>query len=226
MNYSLNLFTFIKRACLYPPVVTTGQYRQHRDVITRAYNRISKYSGFTLLELLTTVAVVSIVLSLGVPNFQSFVKNNRLRTQTNLLVLDINYARSEAIKRGEKLVLCRSINTQNVNPTCSGTAKSWSAGWLLFVSNDANNSYDSGTDILLKRTELSSPGITFTSNSEATLSLLFNGDGSKSGTAEARFAICDDRGTAYGRVLTVTNTGRAGLSSGSVDSPIVSCSNL
>lgn len=56
--------------------------------------------GFTLLELMTAIAVLAILVSIGVPSFQTLVKNNRVVTQTNELVTAVNFARTEAIKRG------------------------------------------------------------------------------------------------------------------------------
>ena len=182
--------------------------------------------GFTLIELLVTMTVLVIVITIGVPSFQNLIKNNRLRTTTNTLVLDINYARSEAVKRGMKVVLCRSSNPQAVNPSCSGNTREWSSGWLLFASQDSNSIYDTGTDVLLKRTEINAAGISIIANTNADSSLTFNSDGSKAGAiSDAKYAVCDDRDNSYGREITVINTGRPGLKSGSIDTPIPSCSN-
>jgi len=182
--------------------------------------------GFTLIELLVTMTVLVIVITVGVPSFQNLIKNNRLRTTTNTLVLDINYARSEAIKRGMKVILCRSSDPQTSNPSCSGNSKEWSNGWILFASQDSNTIYDTGTDVLLKRTEINAVGISIIANNNADSSLSFNSDGSKLGSvSEAKYAICDDRDITYGREITITNTGRPGLITGSNSIPITSCDN-
>ena len=60
-------------------------------------------SGFTLIELLVTVAVIAIVLTIGVPSFQQVIMTNRMATQANDLLGSMNLARSEAVKRGQRL---------------------------------------------------------------------------------------------------------------------------
>jgi type IV fimbrial biogenesis protein FimT len=189
-------------------------------------------SGFTLIELIVAMAVLLILLSIGIPSFNALIKDSRLTTDTNRLVMDINFARSEAIKRGTQVILCRTDAPLTATACSAGTARTWSSGWLLFVSQDSNTVYDAGgtnPDILLKRTEMTSSGITILSNAEADTVLAFNAVGSKVGTLDAVFVICDDRdsdGTydpAYGRLLTVVNTGRPSLTKDTTATPITSC---
>jgi len=60
-----------------------------------------KYSrGFTLVELLVTLAVLAVVLGFGVPSFQNMVESNRVTSVTNSLVGLLNYARAEAMRHG------------------------------------------------------------------------------------------------------------------------------
>lgn len=82
--------------------------------------------GFTLYELIVTVAVAAIILSFGVPGFMSFIDNNRATTHTNDLVTALNLARSEATRRGTAITVCSSTNSS----TCSGSAD-WSTGWVV-----------------------------------------------------------------------------------------------
>ncbi len=189
-----------------------------------------KQLGFTLLELMVSMALMVILISIGVPNFTSFIKDNRLRAVTNSFVMDVNFARSEAIKRGTQVFLCRSADPQASTPSCGGSSNDWSTGWLLFASEDSNSVYDSGTDILIKRSDIEVINMTLVANSEGDSSIGFNGDGTKSGTTEALLAICDDRDNdgdfdeAYGRLISIINTGRPRLTVGSTTTPISSCS--
>lgn len=82
--------------------------------------------GFTLFELMVTVAVAALILSLGVPGFMSFVQNNRAATHSNDLVTALNLGRSEATRRGSAVVMCSSAN----GTSCSGS-NDWSTGWVL-----------------------------------------------------------------------------------------------
>jgi len=95
--------------------------------------------GMTMVELLITIVVVTILLALGVPSFQEFIKNNRLTAQTNAFVTAIQLARSEAIKRGSFTTICASTD----QATCSGT-DNWSTGWIVFSDLNQDGAPDVG----------------------------------------------------------------------------------
>jgi type IV fimbrial biogenesis protein FimT len=85
-----------------------------------------RIGGFTLFELMVTLAVAALILSLGVPGFRSFIQNNRATTHTNDLVTALNLGRSEATRRGSSVLLCSSSD----GATCSGSID-WSSGWIV-----------------------------------------------------------------------------------------------
>lgn len=91
-------------------------------------------NGFTLIELMVTVAVSAIVLSVAVPGFQDLIRNNRLATQANQLVTALNLARSEAIKRGVRVTVCKTNDPDATTPSCS-TSANWQQGFIVFVDN-------------------------------------------------------------------------------------------
>ena len=99
---------------------------------------MDKEPGFTLVELLITIVVVSILLAAGVPAFQSFIKNNRVTAQTNDLVSAIQLARSEALKRGANVVVCASKD----QATCSEDKNTWADGWIVFSDLNYTNTPD------------------------------------------------------------------------------------
>jgi type IV fimbrial biogenesis protein FimT len=84
--------------------------------------------GFTLVELLVTMAVAAVLLAVAVPSFRSTILSNRLTSTTNDLVGSLAQARSEAIKRGSRVTVCMSAN----GTTCA-TAGTWAQGWISFV---------------------------------------------------------------------------------------------
>ncbi len=180
-------------------------------------------SGFSLIELMAAIVVLAIIISMAVPSFSTVIKNNRMATLTNQLVLDLNLARSEAVKRGTTVILCRSATPATAG--CGGSTQDWTTGWILFASQDSNTTYDNGTDIIIKRSEVSSPGMRIMANTAADTAIAFNADGFKASTGSSVFALCDDRDDdgsydeEYGRQITVIGTGRPGLTS----SPITSC---
>jgi type IV fimbrial biogenesis protein FimT len=99
--------------------------------------RNKRIGGFTLTEVLITIAIVGILTAVAVPNYQAFIINSRLTTQANEFLSMINLTRSEAVKRNTRVTMCKSSNgtTCLVNPLTDMTA-SWQPGWIVFV--DAN----------------------------------------------------------------------------------------
>ncbi|GAB2491189.1 GspH/FimT family pseudopilin [Arenimonas alkanexedens] len=73
-------------------------------------------AGFTLLELVITVAVLAIALAVAIPSFQGITNRNRLTAVTNELLAASQLARMEAIRRNERVVVCPTTN----GSTCSG----------------------------------------------------------------------------------------------------------
>lgn len=94
---------------------------------------MNRQRGFTLMELIITVAIAAIVLAVGVPSFQGMMRNNRAATQANEMIAALNLARSEAAKRGSRVSLCPSSSGTG----CGGT--DWSSGWIVFVDTAATD---------------------------------------------------------------------------------------
>ena len=114
--------------------------------------KFSRYAqnGFTLVELIVTLAIAAILMTQVVPSFQESIKDSYLTTETNKLVADVNLARSEAIKRGINVVVCSSANSNAGTPTCNDSTD-WSTGWLVYSDDTAGGGYAAASNDTLIR---------------------------------------------------------------------------
>ena len=99
--------------------------------------------GFTLIELMVTLTVAAILLTVGIPGFQEFIKSNSLSTGVNAFVAGLNLARSEAIKRGGRVTLCKSSTL-----SACATSGGWEQGWIIFFDQGVAGTVDSGDAIV------------------------------------------------------------------------------
>jgi type IV fimbrial biogenesis protein FimT len=168
-----------------------------------------KSSGFTLPEMLITLGMVAIVLSLAVPSISNMIKDNQLVAHLNNVVTDIHFARSEAVKRDVRVIMCRSNSTGAPVPTCGGTSYDWSTGYIIFADNGqyANNVYNSGTDTLLRVVQPSKSTVNMRTSGNWNNNLEFNSDGSTNESGIAIMSFCDGRGTEYGKQIQVNANG-------------------
>jgi len=155
-------------------------------------------AGFTLIELLVTLSIAAILLAVAVPNFITFVQNNRLATQANDLVTMLNYARSEAVKRNQRVTVC----SRATNTSCAGTTN-WDSGLLVFVDTNGDGVKDGGEDVLQVRQGLEGSNTLQTGLTRVT----YQSNGFSSGFM-GTFRLCDSRGTASARAIVISNQGR------------------
>jgi type IV fimbrial biogenesis protein FimT len=116
--------------------------------MTRIHTRAArpKQAGFTIIELMVSITVLSVLLGVGAPAFNNLIRNQRMATQTNAVVGALTYARSEAAVRGQPVSICAS----NADRTaCANGANSWVNGWIIFTDRGATpGSIDAGEEII------------------------------------------------------------------------------
>lgn len=86
-------------------------------------------SGFTLVELMVTLAVASILFTVAAPSFNQFVSSNNASNAAERLASIFAYARSEAVVRVENVLVCAT--TDGANCVVGGTDEDWGSGWLV-----------------------------------------------------------------------------------------------
>ncbi len=168
----------------------------------------SRIAGFTLIELMVTVAIAAVLLVVAVPSFVSFQRNSELTSATNSFVAAVNAARGEAMKRGMNAM---------VVPT---TGTDWSTGWTVFVDQDRSGGLNTGDTTVLQQpafpSYLSATGQGTASETPAYI--MFDASGyAKTKTAGfgaltmtiARSDVGDTAQTAQTRRIVIAKSGRA-----------------
>lgn len=118
-----------------------------------------KQSGFTLIELMITLAIAVILLMIGVPSFQETIRQNRLTAYANEFVGALNLARSEAIKRSVRITVCKSAD--GVSCTTSG---GYQQGWIVFNDPNSNATVDAPGEQVIRAYGGLSEGFTLIGN--------------------------------------------------------------
>lgn len=92
--------------------------------------RIGTSAGFTLIELMITLVILAIVITVGVPGFTDFIAAQRVRTTASDIMADMAFARAEAIKESRPVIMA-PITTGN-----------WKDGWRICVDLDGGGDCD------------------------------------------------------------------------------------
>lgn len=106
----------------------------------------STNKGFTLVELMVTLALMGVLMTLAVPAFTSQLRGWQRDSATKAFTTHIQLARSEAIKTSRRVVMCSSTN----GTTCASSDE-WQAGWIVFIDVNANNTADAAETVLASR---------------------------------------------------------------------------
>lgn len=146
-----------------------------------------KQRGVTLIELLVTISIAAILLTLGIPSFASFLRSSRVSGATNDLAAVLYLARSEAVKRGAAVTVCPDANSDS---TCDASTD-WNDG-LVVLANAA-----------AIRRAAATPQVTITSSAN---SFVYDSRGvAAAGTINLVVGTCPERSE---RQIDIAATGR------------------
>jgi type IV fimbrial biogenesis protein FimT len=167
---------------------------------------MNRNRGFTLLELMVTVGIAAILISVGVPSFRDVVMDNRMVRDANQFVASINLARSSAVRYQRNATICTSANFDAAVPTCAATTD-WSNGWIVWVDKDRDGFTDAN-EILAVQAPIDDT-TAFTASTVA----LFSFDARGFGASPAdNLTMCDGRNGEMGRSIKVNSVGRTNVS--------------
>lgn len=154
---------------------------------TRTINR-ARLFGFSLIELMMTIAVAVILMMIAVPSFQYVTNSNRMSSEINGLLGDLQFARSEAIKEGQYVTVCASSD----GASCSDLT-AWQNGWIVVPnpSNSPGMTYGVAMTTMLRVQNAFSSTDTLDSN--GITSVTFNRDGYAVGMAAGTLLTLHDK---------------------------------
>lgn len=160
--------------------------------------------GFTMIELLVTLAVAAVLMSLAVPGFAALARSFGLSSAANELLSALYMARSAAVLRGLPVAVCLTSD----DSTCVTTPGQAATGWLVFVADSgaAAASRPAVVGEVLSRFRLS--GRLAVSASRPTVTFWPVARAGTTGT----FDLCDVGGAGAGRSIVVSQTGRPRVS--------------
>lgn len=158
-----------------------------------------KMHGFTLVELMMTVAVAAVLCAVSAPALGSLIHSETSRASRNALVTSLNLARNMAVTGQGRVVVCPSSDQR----TCSD-GEWWQHGWIVFEDKNGDGEHDAN-ERLIESVQ--------TQNGQAILTgvarerVIYHGDGTAPGT-NLTFTFCDRYGAKNASTVVVSNSGR------------------
>ena len=134
---------------------------------------MDKSKGFTLFELIIVIAIVGILATIGTSSFNYVTTSNRISSEVNSLLGDMQFARSQAAKTGSNVTVCPAADASL--SSCSGNS-TWTNGWIVFLDLNGNGVFDAGSDLVIRKQRSVSPD-TLVSSSAAFKYVVFNREG-------------------------------------------------
>jgi type IV fimbrial biogenesis protein FimT len=177
----------------------------------------SRQSGLTMVELMVVISIAAILLGLGAPSLSALVNKTRLNSAASLLANDLNLARSEAVKRNARMLVCPPNGT---GTDCQTVSPSWTAGWLVCIDANSDGACDTSTaaapNPLMLRPALES-NLTLTaldtaSTPAAVTQVRFNPNGRQgAGTLFVNITMGGTWSGALPKTVSISNTGNVSI---------------
>ena len=163
------------------------------------FHGLQTRNGFTVIELMFTLTITAVLLSLGVPAFQDFSLRQRMNASISALHIDLLYARSQAVYQNTQVIACPG------SPS-GGCAEStdWTVGWIVFSDSNTDRQHQDDEDLLRHGQGLDNIMI---HSSAGRTNFRFYPNGSTPGS-NGSFSLCGLGGPEHARKLIISNLGR------------------
>lgn len=170
---------------------------------------MNKSRGFTLLELLVVIAIIAILAALAVPSFKNLIQSNTMSGAVNTFMADLRFARSESIRRGGAVIMCRSDDAETTATCGTGSTVGWESGWIIF--HDLNNTGTRTSNEPLLRVQAPITAVNTIAEVGAATVFKFTATGrlNLSAATKVQFGSTPDYAIAAQRVVCVHMGGRA-----------------
>ncbi len=174
------------------------------------------YAGFTLIELITVIAVLLITLGVAIPSFSGLIASNQQTSLINQFATSLAHARYYAVQHSQRVVLCPSSNLES----CTG-GFDWQQGFISFVDENYNRIRD-GKEKLLAVTQIDRNEVAI-QTSTGRRKIVFYPSGSSPGS-NVTIKFCSNVAKLPGKALILSNSGRARLSKTTAGGDEIACS--
>jgi type IV fimbrial biogenesis protein FimT len=167
-----------------------------------------------MVELITVMVIVAILMGVGIPSYRYVTTDNRMSTEVNELLGDLQFARSEAVREGQTITVCAaSTSSTPSSPSCASTGTTaWQNGWIIFGDLNSDQTIDTGDPVLRIQSGLVGGDTLVSSGSGATNlgAFTFNRSGfvNQLGTSQVTVTLKDSTANStYTRCLYLTLAG-------------------
>ena len=169
---------------------------------------MQKSKGFTLLELMVTLTIFLVLVSVGLPQMSSWISANQMDSRVSSIAGMLRSARSEALTRNNTVTLATGGNSQD-----------WANSITMYTdTSGGNNPFNSAEgDVEIRIIDLTTDQVTINGNTVAGEYISFSSNGRLDGTGDAIIEVCNGSNTQGGQTISVNIVGRVSISEGVTD---------
>jgi type IV fimbrial biogenesis protein FimT len=164
---------------------------------------MNRENGFTLIELMTSLAVAAILIAVAVPGMQSFQMNSRQSASVNELLNGMRMARNTAITTNTRVTVCASENGN----ACENVG--WDKGWIAFVDRDQDRALDNDETVIRTGTDVE--GVSIKSSQFGNF-FVYRPNGrvmsANVNQNNGQLMFCDERGSEHAKGIRLDLSGR------------------